>query len=101
MRTKSWTGRYANRIKNSTFTIDGVDYHVTPNENGGADTLHGGLDGWDYVGLNQVALMTSNKVSSETSPSSPIPKTPLLFPSSTQMARRASRARSSATSRTP
>lgn len=39
-------GRYANRIKNSTFNIDGVDYHITPNENGGADTLHGGLDGW-------------------------------------------------------
>jgi aldose 1-epimerase len=43
------TGRYANRIKNSTFNIDGVDYHITPNENGGADTLHGGLDGWDWV----------------------------------------------------
>ena len=39
-------GRYANRIKNSTFNIDGIDYHITPNENGGADTLHGGLDGW-------------------------------------------------------
>ncbi|KAI3393492.1 hypothetical protein diail_4213 [Diaporthe ilicicola] len=47
-------GRYANRIKNSTFEIDGVEYHVTPNENPtpeapeGADTLHGGLDGWDW-----------------------------------------------------
>ncbi|KAG6359812.1 hypothetical protein INS49_010865 [Diaporthe citri] len=47
-------GRYANRIKNSTFEIDGETYHVTPNENptpeapDGADTLHGGLDGWDW-----------------------------------------------------
>lgn len=47
-------GRYANRIKNSSFEIDGVTYNVTPNENptpeapDGADTLHGGLDGWDW-----------------------------------------------------
>lgn len=47
-------GRYANRIKNSSFTIDGETYHVSPNENPtpeaplGADTLHGGLDGWDW-----------------------------------------------------
>ncbi|KAK7182672.1 aldose 1-epimerase [Paraphaeosphaeria sporulosa] len=47
--------RYANRIKNSTFTIDGVDYHVDANENGGADTLHGGSDGWDYRNFTVVA----------------------------------------------
>ncbi|KAF2400554.1 galactose mutarotase-like protein [Trichodelitschia bisporula] len=41
-------GRYANRIKNSTFSIEGKAYHVLPNENGGADTLHGGPDGWDW-----------------------------------------------------
>lgn len=47
-------GRYANRIKNSSFTIDGETYHVSPNENPtpeapeGADTLHGGKDGWDW-----------------------------------------------------
>lgn len=41
-------GRYANRIKNSTFEIDGVSYKVDANENGGLDTLHGGSDGWDY-----------------------------------------------------
>ncbi|KAF1986089.1 galactose mutarotase-like protein [Aulographum hederae CBS 113979] len=41
-------GRYANRIKNSTFEIDGEVYSVIPNENGGLDTLHGGPDGWDY-----------------------------------------------------
>jgi len=47
-------GRYANRIKNSTFEIDGVVYHITPNEHKtpehpeGLNTLHGGPDGWDY-----------------------------------------------------
>jgi len=53
-------GRYANRIKNSTFNIDGIDYHVDANENGGLDTLHGGSDGWDYVRL-QDAKLNSNK----------------------------------------
>jgi aldose 1-epimerase len=42
-------GRYANRIKNSSFTIDGETYQVTPNENNNNDTLHGGPDGWDFV----------------------------------------------------
>ncbi|POS78002.1 aldose 1-epimerase [Diaporthe helianthi] len=47
-------GRYANRIKNSTFEIDGETFNITPNENPtpeapeGANTLHGGLDGWDW-----------------------------------------------------
>jgi aldose 1-epimerase len=40
-------GRYANRIKNGTFTIDGKDYHVPENEHGGLDTLHGGSVGYD------------------------------------------------------
>ncbi|QRV87897.1 hypothetical protein RhiJN_15915 [Ceratobasidium sp. AG-Ba] len=47
-------GRYANRIKNGTFSIpitkdatgDNV-YHIPENENGGLDTLHGGLTGYD------------------------------------------------------
>ncbi|THY81264.1 galactose mutarotase-like protein [Aureobasidium pullulans] len=41
-------GRYANRIKNSTFEIDGNVYHTDANENGGLDTLHGGSNGWDW-----------------------------------------------------
>ncbi|KAF2136979.1 uncharacterized protein K452DRAFT_236648 [Aplosporella prunicola CBS 121167] len=41
-------GRYANRIKNGTFEIDGVEYHTDLNENDGVDTLHGGADGWDW-----------------------------------------------------
>ncbi|KAF2003724.1 galactose mutarotase-like protein [Amniculicola lignicola CBS 123094] len=48
-------GRYANRIKNSSFVIDGEDYHVDANENGGLDTLHGGSDGWDYRNFTVVA----------------------------------------------
>ncbi|PNS15127.1 hypothetical protein CAC42_2356 [Sphaceloma murrayae] len=41
-------GRYANRIKNSTFEIDGETFNVVPNENGGLNTLHGGTNGWDW-----------------------------------------------------
>ncbi|KAH7161787.1 galactose mutarotase-like domain-containing protein [Dactylonectria macrodidyma] len=54
-------GRYANRIKNSSFVIDGEEYHVTPNDNPtkaspkGADTLHGGPDGWDYRNFTVVS----------------------------------------------
>jgi aldose 1-epimerase len=44
-------GRYANRIANGTFTIDGMHYAVTVNA--GLNTLHGGFKGyakriWDY-----------------------------------------------------
>lgn len=40
-------GRYANRIKNGTFTIDGVTSHIPENEHDGEDTLHGGFVGYD------------------------------------------------------
>lgn len=40
-------GRYANRIKNGTFTVDGVTSQIPENENGGLDTLHGGPVGYD------------------------------------------------------
>jgi aldose 1-epimerase len=40
-------GRYANRIKNGTFTIDGVTSQIPENENKGEDTLHGGFVGYD------------------------------------------------------
>jgi len=54
-------GRYANRIKNSTFEIDGVKYKVKANENPtpehpeGLDTLHGGPDGWDWRNFTVVS----------------------------------------------
>ncbi len=45
-------GRYANRIKNGMFRIDGREYVVAKNKSG--DHLHGGWEGfdkkvWDYV----------------------------------------------------
>lgn len=39
-------GRYANRIKNGTFELDGKTYHTPLNEND-IDTLHGGKVGYD------------------------------------------------------
>ena len=54
-------GRYANRIKNSSFVIDGETYNVTPNEHPtaehpkGVNQLHGGPDGWDWRNWTVVA----------------------------------------------
>lgn len=65
-------GRYANRIKNSTFSIDGTEFHVLPNENpanlSGADTLHGGPDGWDFRNWTVVAHTESSITFSITDP---------------------------------
>ena len=49
-------GRYANRIANGKFTIDGKEYQLDTNENG--NTLHGGKFGlhnqtWDEVEYNK------------------------------------------------
>lgn len=38
-------GRYANRIANGTFSLDGKKYHLSVNEN--SNTLHGGKEGFD------------------------------------------------------
>jgi aldose 1-epimerase len=53
-------GRYANRIKNSTFTVDGQTYHVTANDHGGLDTLHGGMLGYDARNWTVVASNDSS-----------------------------------------
>ncbi|KAF4123635.1 aldose 1-epimerase [Geosmithia morbida] len=53
-------GRYANRIKNSTFEIDGRRYNVSANENDGRDTLHGGADGWSWRNFTAVAHTPSS-----------------------------------------
>lgn len=38
-------GRYANRIGNAKFTLDGKEYHLAAND--GQNSLHGGLKGFD------------------------------------------------------
>lgn len=43
--------RYANRIKNGTFTVKGVISHILENEHQGGNTLHGGFVGYDQVWL--------------------------------------------------
>ena len=48
-------GRYANRIKNGTFEIDGVTYQADLNNNNRVNTLHGGSNGWDYRNWTVVA----------------------------------------------
>jgi len=58
--TDYFTGRYANRIKNSTFNIDGTQYYVYPNENNNNDTLHGGPQGWDWRNWTVVTHTTDS-----------------------------------------
>ena len=53
-------GRYANRIKNGTFTVDGVTSHIPENENDGHDTLHGGTVGYDQRNWTVVSANASS-----------------------------------------
>ena len=67
-------GRYANRIKNSTFSIDGESYNVLPNEHptpefpDGVNQLHGGPDGWDWRNWTVVAHTSDSITFSLTDP---------------------------------
>ena len=53
-------GRYANRIKNGTFTVGGITSHIPENENAGHDTLHGGNVGYDQRNWTVVEANTSS-----------------------------------------
>ena len=53
-------GRYANRIKNGTFTVNGITSHIPENENAGHDTLHGGNVGYDQRNWTVVEANTSS-----------------------------------------
>lgn len=54
-------GRYANRIGNAKFTLDGVEYKLAANDNG--NQLHGGLQGFDKVIWNAEPIKNKNSVS--------------------------------------
>lgn len=56
----SFIGRYANRIANAAFTLDGVTYKLSANNNG--NSLHGGPKGfdrvlWDVLNLTDSSLL--------------------------------------------
>lgn len=51
-------GRYANRIANGRFTIDGVEYRLATND--GAHHLHGGAVGFDKAMWQAEELATEN-----------------------------------------
>lgn len=53
-------GRFANRIKNGTFSIDGIPYHLAVNN--GTNALHGGVDAfntkvWDVVKTEETKIV--------------------------------------------
>ena len=53
-------GRYANRIKNGTFTLNGQTYQIPKNDHGGLNTLHGGMEGYDVRNWTVVASNDSS-----------------------------------------
>ena len=54
------TGRYANRIANGQFTLDGVDYQLSVND--GPNHLHGGFVGFDKKIWEATPLHEGNTV---------------------------------------
>ncbi|KAJ9478147.1 Aldose 1-epimerase [Pseudozyma hubeiensis] len=60
-------GRYANRIKNGTFELNGHTYHVPKNENG-LDSLHGGDIGYDRSNYTIAKISANELVMEHTDP---------------------------------
>ncbi|KAK4067250.1 uncharacterized protein Triagg1_7693 [Trichoderma aggressivum f. europaeum] len=42
-------GRVAGHISNASFSINGKEYHTSPNGNNGSTTYNGGVNGWERV----------------------------------------------------
>lgn len=60
----SIVGRYINRIKNGTFSLNGEQYQIPKNEHNGLNTLHGGDVGydrrnWTVVSFNKTTITFS------------------------------------------
>ncbi|EZG02601.1 hypothetical protein H106_07440 [Trichophyton rubrum CBS 735.88] len=53
-------GRYANRIRNGTFVLDGTTYNIPKNELNKTQTLHGGGVGYDQRNWTVTALSNSS-----------------------------------------
>ncbi|EGE06522.1 aldose 1-epimerase [Trichophyton equinum CBS 127.97] len=53
-------GRYANRIRNGTFVLDGTTYNTPKNELNKTQTLHGGSVGYDQRNWTVTALSNSS-----------------------------------------
>ncbi len=54
----SFVGRYANRIANSAFTLNGVDYKL--DKNNGKNCLHGGFDGYNRMVWKSETIKTKD-----------------------------------------
>ena len=52
-------GRFANRIANASFTLDGKTHHLRVNEKGFPGSLHGGVVGFDKVRWQATRLLAS------------------------------------------
>ena len=63
------TGRFANRIANATFKLDGAEYKLSPND--GSHSLHGGTKGFDKHIWQAKEIKTENEVGVELNRTSP------------------------------
>ena len=65
----SVVGRYANRIAGAKFTLDGVEYPVTPNA--GKHHIHGGRNGFQKIVWKARPLLDADRAGVELSHTSP------------------------------